>query len=235
VARDLTEQLQTIRRGGEYQDSPADGPRAARDFVRLAGRDTGNEHFGSVDPLTGAIVDAGTSDHPSEINFNRQTLEQLWNKDGPQVDIHHNRGGGMPESGSGLSMLAAPGVRWIVAHGIEGTEARPRDVFGRIVTAGSAGLAGRHGAGRGSAGAQEPLAKSAGAGSASVQACGRDRPPRSRHRRCPGPRDGKHGSGRGWVGHQVTILDNGVLYRGECYRSLSKVARLVASSSVNLA
>jgi hypothetical protein len=29
------------------------------------------------------------------------------------------------------------------------------------------------------------------------------------------------------VGHQVTILNNGVLYRGECYRSLSEVARLI--------
>jgi len=29
------------------------------------------------------------------------------------------------------------------------------------------------------------------------------------------------------VGHQVTILDNGVLYRGQRYRSLSEVARLI--------
>jgi hypothetical protein len=32
------------------------------------------------------------------------------------------------------------------------------------------------------------------------------------------------------VGHQVTILDNGVLYRGECYRSLSEVARLITGA-----
>jgi hypothetical protein len=32
------------------------------------------------------------------------------------------------------------------------------------------------------------------------------------------------------VGHQVTIRDNGVLYRGECYRSLSEVARLITGA-----
>ena len=32
------------------------------------------------------------------------------------------------------------------------------------------------------------------------------------------------------VGHQVTILDKGVLYRGERYRSLSEVARLITGA-----
>jgi Protein of unknown function (DUF2924) len=32
------------------------------------------------------------------------------------------------------------------------------------------------------------------------------------------------------VGYQVTIIDNGVLYRGERYRSLSEVARLITGS-----
>ena len=29
------------------------------------------------------------------------------------------------------------------------------------------------------------------------------------------------------VGHQVTIIEKGVLYRGELYRSLSEIARLI--------
>ena len=32
------------------------------------------------------------------------------------------------------------------------------------------------------------------------------------------------------IGHQVTIIEKGVLYRGERYRSLSEVARLITSA-----
>ena len=32
------------------------------------------------------------------------------------------------------------------------------------------------------------------------------------------------------VGHQVTILEKGVLYRGERYRSMSEVARLITGA-----
>ena len=37
---------------------------------------------------------------------------------------------------------------------------------------------------------------------------------------------------REWQGvsHQVTILEDGVLYRGQCYRSLSAVARVITGS-----
>jgi Protein of unknown function (DUF2924) len=32
------------------------------------------------------------------------------------------------------------------------------------------------------------------------------------------------------VGHQVTVLEEGVLYRGERYRSLSEIARLITGT-----
>ena len=32
------------------------------------------------------------------------------------------------------------------------------------------------------------------------------------------------------VGHQVTIIEKGVLYRGERYRSMSEVARLITGA-----
>jgi hypothetical protein len=32
------------------------------------------------------------------------------------------------------------------------------------------------------------------------------------------------------IGHQVTIIDKGVLYRGEPYRSLSEIARRITGA-----
>jgi hypothetical protein len=34
------------------------------------------------------------------------------------------------------------------------------------------------------------------------------------------------------VGHQVTIIEKGVLYRGERYRSMSEVARLITGAGI---
>ena len=92
------------------------GHETAGNWVRERGKATGHEHIAVVDNHTGEIVHAGTSGRSDFVSFDTNRI--LHDRDA--FTVHHDHPNGTSLSGADLSMLAAPGISHVVAHGYDG-------------------------------------------------------------------------------------------------------------------
>lgn len=95
--------------------TPAGTFRAITDWVRGLGKSTGNEYLGASTP-DGTII-AGVTNHQKALVGLTPKLRDMMLDPSERVTIHHNHPSSSPLGTQDLSMLRAPGLEWVIAHG----------------------------------------------------------------------------------------------------------------------
>lgn len=123
MLRDFADFIQG--RDGDWND-------AARDWVMQRGRETGHEHVAIFDPATGTVAQAGSSGEVDFVPIPEGALQPMADP-AMTYTVHHNHRE-TALSAQDIAMLAAPGLRNVLAHTVGGavSAARLTDSFARI-------------------------------------------------------------------------------------------------------
>lgn len=117
---DLKDEFDSWLEGGDHPDTAIGINQALRDYLVERGTETGHEAMGLFDIGKNSVSHVATHELPGRVKFSEDMAKELSD---PAANLigHHNHPNSYSLSGADIATLAYPGMRWIVAHGHDGS------------------------------------------------------------------------------------------------------------------